>query len=217
MLLWYDIVPEQIAEHDDWHTSEHFPERVAIPGFIRAQRWTTDSPGPRYLVVYEVTDVDVLSSAAYLERLNHPTPWTSRMMPHFRGMVRGFCRLESCHGSVLGTSCLAVRYAAATGSEEQLQNWLDGTLLPECARRRGFASAFLFRSDRMPEMTAEQQLRGRDATVDRVLLVTGYSPDLVEQLAATELAAGALEKHGAAEGTTSGIYRLACLADTSRD
>jgi hypothetical protein len=39
----------------------------------------------------------------------------------------------------------------------------------------------------------------------------------VEQLAAMELAAGALENHGAAEGTTSGNYRLACLADASRD
>ena len=104
MLLWYDIVPEQVAEHDDWHTRQHFPERVGIPGFIRAQRWVASSPGARYFVVYEVTDIDVLSSAPYLERLNNPTPWTSRMMPSFRGMVRGFCKLESSHGSVLGTT-----------------------------------------------------------------------------------------------------------------
>ena len=38
MLLWYDIVPEQVTEHDEWHTREHFPERVGIPGFLCAQR-----------------------------------------------------------------------------------------------------------------------------------------------------------------------------------
>ena len=90
MLLWYDIIPEEIAEHDDWHTRQHFPERVGIPGFIRAQRWVASSQGSRYFVVYEVTGIDVLSSALYLERLNNPTPWTSRIMPSFRDMVRGF-------------------------------------------------------------------------------------------------------------------------------
>jgi len=38
MLLWYDIVREQIGEHDDWHTREHFPERLGVPGFIRTRR-----------------------------------------------------------------------------------------------------------------------------------------------------------------------------------
>jgi len=98
MLLWYDIIPEQIAEHDDWHTRQHFPERVGIPGFIRAQRWVSRSPGSRYFVVYEVSDVDVLSSAAYLERLNNPTPWTRKMMPHYRGMTRGLCSVMKSAG-----------------------------------------------------------------------------------------------------------------------
>ena len=85
MLLWYDIVQEQIAEHDEWHTRQHFPERVSIPGFIRAQRWVAISSGERYFVVYEVTDIDVLSSASYLDRLNHPTPWTTPDDAEFQG------------------------------------------------------------------------------------------------------------------------------------
>ena len=36
MLFFYDIVPEAVADHDDWHTHEHFPERVGIPGFLRS-------------------------------------------------------------------------------------------------------------------------------------------------------------------------------------
>src|SRR5512143_2763302 len=95
MLLWFDIVPEHIAEHDEWHTREHFPERVGIPGFLRAQRWVAQgATTPRYFVSYEVRDVGTLTSAPYQARLDHPTDWTRRMMPHFRGMVRGFCRLH---------------------------------------------------------------------------------------------------------------------------
>ena len=216
MLLWFDVAPELITEHDDWHTREHFPERVGIPGFLRAQRWVARSPGPRYFVWYEVADVDVLSSAAYLARLNNPTPWTSRMMPHYRGMVRGFCRLESRHGSVLGSTVLVLRYDAAAGMEGPLQRWLDGEVIPALMQRIGIASAFMFRSDRAPDMTAEQRLRGRDGGVDRVLLVTGYSADVLEGLATTDLGAHAIEAHGAASGSTSGIYQLACLSDASR-
>jgi hypothetical protein len=212
MLLWYDIVPEQIGEHDDWHTREHFPERVGIPGFIRAQRWVASSPGPRYFVVYEVADIDVLSSAPYMERLNNPSPWTSRTMPSFRGMVRGFCTLESRHGTVLGASGVALRYSAAPGEEERLHHWLRDDLIPALMLRKGLASAFMLRSERAPEMTAEQRIRGRDASVDRVLFVTGYAADVVARLVDDEFGAPSLASHGAAPGAIAGTFQLACLS-----
>jgi hypothetical protein len=215
MLLWFDIVAEHVAEFDDWITRQHFPERVGIPGFIRAQRWVATSSAERYFVVYEVTGIEVLSSAPYLERLNHPTPWTSRMMPSFRGMVRGFCRLESSHGSVLGTTCVTLRYSAAPGMEDRLRTWLNGELIPDLMQRKGITSAFTLRSDRAPEMTAEQRIRGRDASVDRVLLVTGYSPEPVAGLAQDDLRANNLEAHGASPGATSGVFLLACLSGAS--
>jgi hypothetical protein len=212
MLLWYDIIPEQIVEHDDWHTRQHFPERVGIPGFMRAQRWVSSAPGARYFVVYEVKDIDVLSSVPYLERLNNPTLWTSRIMPSFRGMVRGFCKLESSHGSVLGTTCVTLRYSAVLGEEDRLRRWLHKDLVPDLMLRKGFTSAFMLRSDRAPEMTAEQRIRGRDASVDLALLVTGYSPELMAGLAQNEFCGKSLESHGASPGTTSGVFQLACLA-----
>ena len=213
MLLWFDVAPDEIPEHDEWHTREHFPERVGIPGFLRAQRWVSATSSPRYHILYEVADVGVLSSAPYLERLNNPTPWTSRMMPHYRGMVRGFCRREGGTGTVLGTTGVSVRFAAAHDADPALQTWLDRELIPGLASQRGFASAFLFRSDRAPEMTAEQKIRGRDAGVDRVLLATGYSADFMTELAATDLSADSFEAHGASPGTISRVYQLACLSD----
>lgn len=212
MLLWYDIVPSAVAEHDDWHTREHFPERVGIPGFIRAQRWVSTAATPRYFVVYEVTDIDILSAGPYLERLNNPTPWTSRMMPNFRGMVRGFCQVVSRHGSVLGTSGLTIRYSAMPGMEDSLHTWLERELLPGLLQRRGVTSAFVLRAGALPEMTAEQRIRGRDAGVDLVLLVTGYSPDLIADLSRTDLCANSLEAHGAAAGAAPGVFQLACIS-----
>jgi len=214
MLLWYDIVPEQIAQHDEWHTREHFAERVGVPGFLRAQRWIArEGTAPRCFVSYEVRDVDVLTSPAYEARLNQPTPWTQRIMPHFRHMVRGFCRIERRVGDVLGAELLAVRYSPAAGRADALNAWLTGDCLPAIAARPGFASAILLAAQGQPPMTAEQRLRGRDATVEAVLLVTAYDPALVDRLMDEDLAPATLERHGAAPGAVAGAYRLACRAD----
>lgn len=78
MLLSFDVVAEAIAEHDHWHTQEHLPERLSIPGFVRGTRWVALAGQPRYFVMYEVEQLATLTSAAYLERLNHPSPWTAR-------------------------------------------------------------------------------------------------------------------------------------------
>ena len=107
---------------------------------------------------------------------------------------------------------MSVRYAATPGNEAALRGWLDRELIPGLAGRRGFASAFLFRSDRAPEMTAEQRIRGRDAGIDQALLVTGYSADLMTELAETVLSPVSFEGHGASPGTISGVYHLACLS-----
>jgi hypothetical protein len=96
--------------------------------------------------------------------------------------------------------------------EDRLRTWLNGELIPDLMQRKGITSAFTLRSDRAPEMTAEQRIRGRDASVDRVLLVTGYSPEPVAGLAQDDLRANNLEAHGASPGTTTGVFQLACLS-----
>jgi hypothetical protein len=213
MLLWYDIVPDEVDHHDDWHTREHFPERVGIPGFLSAERWVAH-PGtvPRYFVRYDVRDVGVLTSPAYAERLDHPTAWTRRMMPHFRGMVRGFCAVEHRFGSSVGCEMLTVRYDADPARREALTQWLAQDRLPAIAQRRGFAGAWMLAARIEPPMTAEQAIRGRDAGVDRVVLVSSYSADLLDDVQRHDLAQPALEAHGAMTGIVYGRYRFACRA-----
>ena len=135
MILYYDIAPDAIDDHDDWHTHEHFPERLSIPGFRRASHWVAGDGSPRYLVIYEVSDVPVLSGAPYLDRLNNPTPWTARMMVNFRGMARGFCSVVANSGAGLGRAMLSLRYAAAPGREHELRESGRAILIIEAALR----------------------------------------------------------------------------------
>ena len=117
MLLSFDVDAEVVQEHDRWHTHEHLPERLSIPGFCQGTRWVALGDGPRYMVLYEVESLATLGSQAYLDRLNQPTPWTTRMMPHYRGMSRGLCRvLRSC-GLGMGHYALQLRFKPAQASE----------------------------------------------------------------------------------------------------
>ena len=164
MLLWFDVSPEAVAEHDHWHTHEHLPERLSIPGFRRGSRWIAASGSPRYFVMYEVAEAGVLASQPYLERLNNPTPWTAKMMPAYRGMTRGLCAVTASSGLGVGHAALSIRLAPAPGSQAALREWI-ASRLPELASRPGLVSAHLLESAVTPPMTAEQQIRGRDAGV----------------------------------------------------
>ena len=159
MLLWYDIEADQVAEHDEWHTREHFPERMGIPGFLGAQRWIAH-PGtsPRCFVRYDVRDVATLTSPAYEARLNQPSDWSRRIMPHFRGMVRGFCAVEYRVGSSVGGEMLAIRAEAPGDRRRALIQWLAGDCLPRVSQQRGFAGAWALVAAAQPPMTSEQAL-----------------------------------------------------------
>lgn len=197
MLLTFDIVEEAIAEHDDWHTHEHLPERLSIPGFLRGTRWVATSGTPRYMVLYEVERLDTLASPAYLERLNNPSPWTQKMMPHYRGMTRGLCSVASSHGHGMGHWGLLLRFKPRSGQDGALASWLSRELLPQLPERRGMSSVHMLRSGLTPEMTTEQRIRGVDAGVDWALLVTGFDRSAVAELALGDLSASELEQHGA--------------------
>jgi hypothetical protein len=207
MLLSFDVVPEAIAEHDDWHTHEHLPERLSIPGFLRGSRWVARQGRPKYFVMYEVEALATLTSAAYLERLNNPTPWTAKMMTHYRGMTRGFCTVTGVFGAGLGQAGLLIHFKPAAGRDAELRNWLLSQELPDLPGKAGLASAHLFEAAVTPPATREQRIRGNDATVDWALLVTGYSPQSVAAAAESGLHEGTFLRHGAA-AFSSGLYRM---------
>lgn len=207
MILSFDVAPEAIVEHDHWHSYEHFHERMSIPGFLRGSRWVASSGKSNYVVMYEVKDLDTLASPPYLERLNNPSPWTSRMMTHYRGMNRGFCQVTSSQGFGLGQVGLLIRFSPEAEKEVALREWLSTEMLPSLPSRPGLVSAHLLEAALKPELTKEQRIRGKDAGVDWVLLVTGYSAESVAMLSNNDLSATLLEHHGALN-IISGIYQM---------
>lgn len=206
MLLAFDVAGEAVAEHDDWHTHEHLPERLSIPGFLRGTRWIARGEGPRYFVLYEVDSLDVLSSAPYLERLNAPSAWTSRTMPHYRGMRRGFCSVSASFGLGTGHAGMLLRLKPQAGAEASLRRWLKDEALPGLPAVPGIGGAHLLEGAATPAMTNEQRIRGADAGVDWAIVLTGYREDALAQAVQGELGRD-LERH-AARDVVAAAYRL---------
>ena len=77
-----DISADLDANFNRWYEEEHIPERLAIPGFLRACRYKAVSGGPKYLAIYEVTGPEVFETPEYLHFLKGigETPWTKRVL-----------------------------------------------------------------------------------------------------------------------------------------
>jgi hypothetical protein len=191
--IWCDVELKIKDEFDDWHAHEHMPERLAIPGFLRGSRWVSADGRNSYFVLYELEALEILTAGPYLERLNNPTPWSTKMMPHHRNMVRSLCRVQSSFGVGLGEAMLTIRRKAQANVE----------LLSRFPARRGLVAAHLLHDAGAVQgaPTTEQKIRGGDEAADWIVLVNGYGIDAVA-LAADEL-------DGAAPDAITRIYRLA--------
>ena len=110
LAMWHDIAAEGETEYNDWHTREHMPERVGIPGFLAGRRYVDWSlERYRYFTIYDGVELGTFRSPPYLERLNAPTPWSNRMQPHFRNFVRAACETVVSRGLGVGGALLTAR------------------------------------------------------------------------------------------------------------
>lgn len=211
LAMWWDVSAESRAELEHWHAHEHFPERLALPGFRRASRWTAVDGGEGFFVMYELDDHAVLASAPYVARLNAPSPWSTRMMPLHRDMVRTQCKVLQSHGAVTARHALTIRMSAQDA--EALQRGL-GELAAAVVRRPGLVGLHLLRHE-APALaaTTEQQIRGNaDRAADWVVIACGYDLAALRSLDAAELGEAALQALGAAPGTVRRLYGLAYSA-----
>lgn len=206
MLLTFDVDADAVEEHDRWHTHEHLPERLSIPGFRRGTRWVAVEGAPRYMVLYEVESLATLASQAYLARLNDPTPWTSRIMTRYRDMRRGLCSVLGSFGYGQGGEAALIRFTPSQSRAAELQRWLLEEALPGIPRTGGLGSAHLLEGAQTATMTNEQRIRGADRGVDSAVVLTGYDGKAVAEHAQALLARGGLPGRGASDAGLA-LYR----------
>jgi hypothetical protein len=77
-------------EFNEWYNTEHIPALGAVPGVLCARRYHGTGGTQRYVALYHLTAPEVTRSAEWKKAAD--TPWTQKMRPHFRDMLRIECR-----------------------------------------------------------------------------------------------------------------------------
>jgi hypothetical protein len=211
LAIWNDITPGGEPDFHHWHTKEHVPERVGVPGFLRGRRWQVVTGRPKFFTLYETETADVLASPAYVERLNNPTPWTRRGVALFTNTNRTACRVTAAEGRGVGGAMATLQLGPRSGGETALRDWLVGTALPALAARPGIVGAALGEADlgATSVPTEERKLRTEDDKVAAwVVLVDGLDADEVSSACREVLASDALGRHGATPEVDLAVYRL---------
>lgn len=174
LVMWHDIVPDMQSEYTEWHTREHMPERLSIPGFLVGKRLMNhDLDRYRYGTIYTGRDVEVFRSPAYLARLNDPTPWSNRLQPAFRNFLRVACERVASAGRGDGGAVATTRLVFAEGASEPVARGGAQALVESILAIKGVCGAHvgLARTEvsgvrtRETELRPEMAERGFDAVV----------------------------------------------------
>jgi hypothetical protein len=207
--IWHDIAPEARDDFYEWHNREHMPERVGIPGFRRGRRYIAIEGSPEYFNLYEADSAEILGGQDYLNRLNAPTPWTQRVIPHFRNVARSICRVAFTNGTGSGGIMLTMRFAIDAARYDGTVEALRRRILPPVVYRKGVTGVHLGLADQAVSnlVTAERKARGSDPTAVPawVLLIEGISQADVS--GAADDIAPTLAAHEARDMQRS-VYRL---------
>ena len=141
LAIWHDIETHGELEFNAWHTREHMPERLGVPGFAAGRRfvdWSLDRH--RYFTLYEARTIDVLGSDAYRARLDAPSEWTRRVQPTFTNFVRGACRTVASSGKGVGGALATIRIDFAEPEGRRAVGTASGELAAGMLAHHGVTS-----------------------------------------------------------------------------
>jgi hypothetical protein len=213
LAMWWNVAPETRAELEHWHAHEHFPERLAIPGFLRGSRWTAVDDGEGFFVMYELQDHAVLASAPYVARLNAPSRWSTQMMPLHLRMVRTQCKVVHSQGAVTARHALTLRCSSVEADAQSLQRGIV-ELAESAVQRPGIVGMHLLHHEAPSlDATTEQRIRGNaDRAADWVVVTCAYDLGALQRLATEELGQSELRALGCADGSARNLFGLAYSA-----
>ena len=124
--IWNGIAEPSRAAYYEWHTHEHMPERVGIPGVRRGRRYIAADAAtrPEFFTLYEADTMQVLRGMDYANRLNAPTPGTRAVTAQFRDTARALSRVLMSAGPGSGGFILTIRFDAPDDAEPGLMRAL---------------------------------------------------------------------------------------------
>lgn len=198
LALWNNIRDAgRRHEYEQWHLFEHVPERVALPGFLGADRYRSLDAEQSYFTLYHLEDLSALSSDAYRDVFTHPTPWSARMRPVLSDFYRMPCLRSGDRGLSRAPYLCAVRWSADEPmSFEPLNAWLDHDIETGGLVHAEWGWAPPTESYWLPNVASQTADQG----IEHVALLQHYEPSGLQ--GAQERFAQLLQAHASRMGQT---------------
>lgn len=125
LALWNDYPADLAEEYASWHTFEHVPERLTVPGMRAARRYVSASQTETYFTLYELEDLHVIEHPAYLDLVRNPTPWSLKMRRHFSRVLRIPGRIAASGGNGIGGAANVQAHAIDRGKAQKTVTALE--------------------------------------------------------------------------------------------
>jgi len=212
--LWSGLLPGYERELDRWHTIEHMPERLGVPGFLRGRRYMLSGASDHAMfILYEAAHIETFRSPGLLARLNDPTEWSKKVQPALVNFIRSPCQTLVSLGEGVGGALMTIRLSLGSGDVIEAGHSL-ASAAPTIARLHGVTGVHIGQYVPDPVVTAETKLRPTtsSAAFSFVLLIEGIGISELESVAHDVIAAAARASPRSCE---TGVYRLAYLLDSS--
>jgi hypothetical protein len=199
LAIWNDCRAGREAEFESWFQGEHLLERLAVPGFLFGRRHQAISGACGYFNFYVVEQPAVLTSKPYLERLDHPTPMTRKVMSEiFINMNRTICHRTLRRGAFRGAYAVTARFDVAPEMSALT------VLVENLVHDAGVASCEIWSAvdPAGQPVSMEEKLRGGDKKIKACLMV-----DTLRQGDAEKLGQRLSQQFAGAE---VGVFRVLC-------
>ena len=214
--LWSGVLQGYERELDRWHTIEHMPERLGVPGFLRGRRYkgsrSSDHP---VFILYEAAHIETFRSPGLLARLNDPTDWSKKVLPGLVNFVRSPCHTLVSLGDGLGGALMAIRISRDIADTAEVSHSL-ASAAPAIARLHGVTAVHI--GQHVPEIasgdTAETRLRpaASGPRFGFVVLVEGIGSAELEDAMPKVVDIATTASSGTCE---AGVYHLAYLLEAA--
>jgi hypothetical protein len=199
LAIFNDVAAGRDAEFDAWFQGEHLIERLAVPGFLFGRRHQAISGSAAYSNFYLVESPAVLTSKAYLERLDNPTPMTKKIMSEvFLNMNRTLCHRTARFGAFRGAYAVTVRFNEQPDVDalaKQAKALAQDTSIAACEIWTAVDPAG-------QPVSMEEKLRGGDKKIKACLMV-----DTLHQADAEKLGTRLAKQFATAD---VGVFRVLC-------
>jgi hypothetical protein len=150
LFMAFDYSTAHADEFHDWYDLEHVPERLRVPGFLTAERWTGDEDPNIHIATYDLSAPAILSSPPYRAVAGeNQSPWTKRVTAMCRRIMRyeGEQLTQGDQAAPANaTGLLAASMNVPPEADAEFNAWYGQEHLPNLAAVPGVLSARRYRA-----------------------------------------------------------------------